>query len=68
MDIQMHRAMKILNKIKEGIQNIREIGFDVDNLSKRLRSAELEILLAVDLIKDKDEEDREKNKLAKREG
>ncbi len=66
MDIQMLQAMKALNNIKEGIKSIREIGFDVDNLSRRLRSAELEILLALDIMKSKDEEDREKNKLMKR--
>lgn len=67
MGMQMHQAMKVLSNIKEGIKSIREMGFDVDNLSRRLRQAEWEILYAIDSMKGKDEEDREKNKIVKRE-
>lgn len=67
MGIQMHQAMKALSSIKEGIKSIREMGFDVNNLSRRLRQAEWEILYAIDAMKGKEEEDREKNKIVKRE-
>ncbi len=67
MDLQIHQAMKALNNIKNGITSIREIGFDVDNLSRRLRQAEWEILYAIRSMKRKDAEDREKNKIVKRE-
>ncbi len=67
MDKQIHKAIKTLNKIGDAIQGIREIGFDVENLSKKLRNAELEILLAIDSMKGKEEEDRGKTKIMKRE-
>ena len=60
------RAYQFIDKLYQQVRTIkaiREAGVDIEGFSKRLRTAEFELLHAIDTVKRKEESERPKEEV-----